>query len=45
MRLLLVTDAWFPQLNGVVRALSTVLEHFETLFQWSPEDGRFVADP
>ncbi len=31
MRLLLVTDAWFPQLNGVVRALSTVREHFEAL--------------
>ena len=25
MRLLLVSDAWFPQVNGVVRALSTVL--------------------
>ena len=24
MRLLLVTDAWFPQVNGVVRAISTV---------------------
>lgn len=29
MRLLLVTDAWYPQLNGVVRALSTMLEHFQ----------------
>ena len=24
MRLLLITDAWYPQVNGVVRALSTV---------------------
>jgi glycosyltransferase involved in cell wall biosynthesis len=29
MRLLLVTDAWFPQVNGVVRALSTVCRHLE----------------
>ena len=26
MRILLVTDAWFPQVNGVVRTLSTVAE-------------------
>ena len=26
MHLLLVTDAWFPQINGVVRTLSTVVE-------------------
>lgn len=26
MRILLVTDAWFPQINGVVRTLSTVVE-------------------
>lgn len=25
MRILLVTDAWFPQINGVVRTLSTVV--------------------
>ena len=29
MRLLLISDAWFPQVNGVVRALSTVREHLE----------------
>ena len=29
MRLLLITDAWFPQVNGVVRALSTVSEHLQ----------------
>ncbi len=26
MRLLIVTDAWFPQVNGVVRTLSTMVE-------------------
>ena len=26
MRIVLVTDAWFPQVNGVVRTLSTVTE-------------------
>jgi len=29
MRLLLITDAWFPQINGVVRALSTTMSHME----------------
>ena len=29
MRLLLISDAWFPQVNGVVRALSTVCRHLE----------------
>jgi glycosyltransferase involved in cell wall biosynthesis len=27
MKLALVTDAWFPQTNGVVRTLSTTVEH------------------
>lgn len=27
MKLALATDAWFPQVNGVVRSLSTTLEH------------------
>ena len=31
VRLLLVTDAWYPQINGVVRALSTTMERFESL--------------
>ena len=31
MRLLLVTDAWFPQVNGVVRTLSTVRERLQAL--------------
>lgn len=29
MRLLLVSDAWYPQVNGVVRALSTTCRHLE----------------
>ncbi|MFV2091400.1 MAG: glycosyltransferase, partial [Pseudomonadales bacterium] len=29
MRLLLITDAWYPQVNGVVRALSTVCRYME----------------
>ncbi len=29
MRLILISDAWFPQLNGVVRALSTVCGKLE----------------
>jgi glycosyltransferase involved in cell wall biosynthesis len=31
MRLLLVSDAWLPQVNGVVRALSTTLARLEAL--------------
>ena len=27
MRIALATDAWFPQVNGVVRSLSTTVEH------------------
>lgn len=27
MKVVLVTDAWFPQVNGVVRTLSTVVDH------------------
>jgi glycosyltransferase involved in cell wall biosynthesis len=30
MRIALVTDAWFPQVNGVVRSLSTTVEHVAT---------------
>lgn len=29
MRILLVTDAWFPQINGVVRTLATLKTHLE----------------
>ena len=31
MRIALVTDAWFPQVNGVVRTWSTVVEHCRSL--------------
>jgi glycosyltransferase involved in cell wall biosynthesis len=30
MKLLLVSDAWFPQVNGVVRAISTVCRYLES---------------
>ena len=29
MRILLITDAWKPQVNGVVRTLSTVVDTLE----------------
>jgi glycosyltransferase involved in cell wall biosynthesis len=31
MRILIVSDAWYPQVNGVVRALDTTARHAETL--------------
>lgn len=31
MRIAIVSDAWFPQTNGVVRTLNTTREHLETL--------------
>lgn len=31
LRLLLITDAWFPQVNGVVRTLSTTTERLRAL--------------
>ncbi|HKK31414.1 MAG TPA: glycosyltransferase family 1 protein, partial [Alphaproteobacteria bacterium] len=31
LRLLIVTDAWHPQVNGVVRTLSTVGEELRIL--------------
>ncbi|MFZ1431358.1 MAG: glycosyltransferase family 1 protein [Geminicoccaceae bacterium] len=31
MRILIATDAWFPQINGVVRTLSTVAEQLDAL--------------
>ena len=49
MRLLLVSDAWFPQLNGVVRALSTVCKHLEgrghEVVVLGPDRFRNVAAP
>lgn len=31
MRILIITDAWYPQVNGVVRTLSTTRNHIEAL--------------
>ncbi len=31
MRILIVTDAWFPQVNGVVRTLSVVAENLTAI--------------
>jgi glycosyltransferase involved in cell wall biosynthesis len=31
MRILIATDAWFPQINGVVRTLATVVRELESL--------------
>ena len=49
MRLLLVSDAWFPQLNGVVRALSTICKHLEghghEVVVVGPDRFRNVAAP
>ncbi len=49
MRLLLVTDAWFPQLNGVVRTLSTVRERLQheghEMAVISPQGYRSVPCP
>lgn len=49
MKILLVSDAWFPQVNGVVRTLSTVRRELESqghAFEVvSPERFRTVACP
>lgn len=49
MRILLVTDAWFPQVNGVVRTLSTVKGELERdghqVEVISPEDFRTIPCP
>lgn len=49
MRILIVTDAWHPQVNGVVRTLSTLREHlissgYETIMI-TPEQFRSVPCP
>lgn len=31
MRIALITDAWFPQINGVVRTLSRVKQELEEM--------------
>jgi glycosyltransferase involved in cell wall biosynthesis len=49
MRILLVTDAWFPQVNGVVRTLSTLKQRLEALghevLYITPEGFRSVPCP
>lgn len=31
MRILIATDAWYPQINGVVRSLESLAKHIEQL--------------
>jgi glycosyltransferase involved in cell wall biosynthesis len=49
MKLALVTDAWFPQTNGVVRTLSTTVEHLTAqgveVKVFEPRDHRTVPCP
>ena len=49
MRILIVTDAWFPQVNGVVRTLSTVGKELEALGHTvkfvTPADFRTIPMP
>ena len=49
MRILLVTDAWKPQVNGVVRTLSTVVDTMErrghTVATVSPDQFRTLPCP
>ena len=49
MRLAIVTDAWFPQINGVVRTLKRVREELETkgheVLVISPEGFRSLPCP
>jgi len=48
-RILIVSDAWFPQVNGVVRTLSTVVEELrrlgDTVEVIGPERFRSVPTP
>jgi glycosyltransferase involved in cell wall biosynthesis len=49
MRILLVSDAWFPQVNGVVRTLSTVCRELESrghrIEKVTPERFRTIPCP
>lgn len=49
MHILLVTDAWYPQVNGVVRTLDTVTRHLRgrghTVTLLTPEGRRTVPMP
>lgn len=49
MRILIVTDAWFPQVNGVVRTLHTVKQTLEekgdTVYTLTPDQFRTIGCP
>ncbi len=49
MRIALVTDAWHPQVNGVVRTLSTTVDHLRrrghVVLPITPEAFRTVPCP
>lgn len=49
MRLTLITDAWFPQVNGVVRTLDMVIRHLNEqgvdVDVLSPEDFKTIPCP
>ena len=49
MRILIVTDAWFPQVNGVVRTIETTKRELEKLGHTveiiSPETFRTIPLP
>ena len=49
MRIALVTDAWFPQVNGVVRTLSRIVEELRAMYHTveviSPQGFRTVPCP
>ena len=49
MKVVIVTDAWFPQTNGVVRTLSTTIQHLRDfgvdVDVVSPQEFRTVACP
>lgn len=46
LRLLIVTDAWAPQVNGVVRTLETLGKDLEALgheVRYATPEGRFTV--
>lgn len=49
MKVVIVTDAWFPQTNGVVRTLSTTIQHLRDfgvdVDVVSPQDFRTIPCP
>ena len=48
-KILIVTDAWYPQVNGVVRTLSQTREELQALgydvFMLTPEGFRTIPCP